>query len=130
MKVIQEEDRPDSRAILVVVGIMAGLCLLGLVLAIGVERWAASDLTRSDVVFNRRLPVVAEAFDRQPNYVFQRPADRVPAAVRPPELDGYGWIDRERGVVRIPIARAKDLLVERGTLEGGVARKDLPQVDR
>jgi hypothetical protein len=29
-------------------------------------------------------------------------------------LHGYGWIDRNAGTVRIPIERAKDLLLERG----------------
>ena len=27
-------------------------------------------------------------------------------------LDSYGWIDREAGIVRIPIERAMELLVE------------------
>lgn len=30
------------------------------------------------------------------------------------ELDGYGWIDRAAGVVRIPIARAMALTAQRG----------------
>jgi hypothetical protein len=30
------------------------------------------------------------------------------------ELNSYGWIDRTAGVVRIPIAHAMDLLLERG----------------
>lgn len=29
-------------------------------------------------------------------------------------LTSYGWVDQPKGVVRIPIARAMDLLVERG----------------
>ena len=29
-------------------------------------------------------------------------------------LSGYGWIDRNAGTVRIPIDRAKDLLLQRG----------------
>jgi hypothetical protein len=29
-------------------------------------------------------------------------------------LDSYGWVDRQNGVVRIPIDRAMDLLLERG----------------
>lgn len=29
-------------------------------------------------------------------------------------LHGYAWIDREAGVVRIPIGRAMDLVAERG----------------
>src|SRR5262245_45448443 len=28
------------------------------------------------------------------------------------ELDGYGWVDRDAGVVRIPIARAMELLAK------------------
>jgi hypothetical protein len=30
------------------------------------------------------------------------------------ELNSYGWIDRELGIVRIPVERAMDLLLERG----------------
>jgi hypothetical protein len=30
------------------------------------------------------------------------------------ELSTYGWVDRNAGTVRIPIDRAKDLLIERG----------------
>ena len=29
-------------------------------------------------------------------------------------LNGYGWIDRDKGVVRIPIDRAMDILAQRG----------------
>jgi len=29
-------------------------------------------------------------------------------------LRSYGWVDRERGLVRVPIDRAMDLLLERG----------------
>jgi len=30
------------------------------------------------------------------------------------QLGQYGWIDRDKGIVRIPIDRAMDLLIERG----------------
>jgi hypothetical protein len=30
------------------------------------------------------------------------------------KLNGYGWVDRERGIIRIPIERAMDLLARRG----------------
>jgi hypothetical protein len=29
-------------------------------------------------------------------------------------LGSYGWIDRQKGIVRLPIARAIDLLSQRG----------------
>jgi hypothetical protein len=30
------------------------------------------------------------------------------------ELNGYGWVDHSNGIVRIPIARAMDLILARG----------------
>jgi hypothetical protein len=38
-------------------------------------------------------------------------------------LNNYGWVDKNNGVVRIPIERAKELLLERG-IPGG---KPMPQ---
>ena len=37
-------------------------------------------------------------------------------------LHGYGWVDRKAGVVRIPIERAMELLVERSAGERGGGR--------
>jgi hypothetical protein len=37
---------------------------------------------------------------------------RTLAGVERAELGTYGWVDRERGVARIPISRAMDLVVE------------------
>jgi len=30
------------------------------------------------------------------------------------QRDSYGWVDREKGVVRVPLAEAQRLLIERG----------------
>lgn len=38
-------------------------------------------------------------------------------------LDGYGWVDRQGGVVRIPIERAMNLVAERGL---PAKRHDIP----
>jgi len=35
------------------------------------------------------------------------------------KLDSYGWVDRKAGVAQVPIARAMELLVERGLPEVG-----------
>ena len=44
-------------------------------------------------------------------------------------LTTYGWVDRGAGVVRIPIERAKDLLLERGlATRGADAAKDVKTV--
>jgi hypothetical protein len=36
-------------------------------------------------------------------------------------LNGYGWIDRESGIIHIPIDRAKELLLQRGLPDTGTA---------
>jgi len=38
-------------------------------------------------------------------------------------LNGYGWVDQKAGVVRIPIDRAMDLLLERGLPARGSAAR-------
>ncbi len=40
-----------------------------------------------------------------------RPAPSAPTAKRA-VLESYGWVDRERGIVRIPVERAMDLAAE------------------
>lgn len=41
------------------------------------------------------------------------------------DLTSYGWIDRDNGIVRIPIARAMQLLVERGLPDVGAGQTPL-----
>ncbi len=40
------------------------------------------------------------------------------------KLNSYGWIDKKAEIVRIPIARAMDLIVERGLPTRGPGTKD------
>ena len=66
-----------------------------------------------------RRPVEAP---REPERLFPEPRlERFPFATREnlrreeeALLDGYGWVDRRGGVVRIPIDRAMDLIAQRG----------------
>jgi len=41
-------------------------------------------------------------------------------------LDGYAWVDREGGTVRIPIERAMDLMVMRANRPAGAAGRRAP----
>lgn len=41
------------------------------------------------------------------------------------ELNSYGWVDRQGGIVRIPVTRAMQLLVERGLPAVGTGRTRL-----
>ena len=74
-----------------------------------------SDLVASDVP---ATPMAVRDGDRQPPlprlqttpYVDLKTFRDGEAQV----LDTYAWVDKEKGVVRIPVARAIDLLAERG----------------
>ena len=41
-------------------------------------------------------------------------------------LDSYAWVDKESGVVRIPIEKAMDLIAERGLMARPKPTGDLP----
>ncbi|HEY9857504.1 MAG TPA: hypothetical protein V6D05_17300 [Stenomitos sp.] len=70
-----------------------------------------------------QLPVPAEP---PPTKRFPRPALQVDPsedlarqhAEEEQRLGSYGWVDRSRGVVHIPVQRAMDLLLERGRPRG------------
>lgn len=42
------------------------------------------------------------------------------------QLDSYGWVDRGQGVVHIPVARAMDLILERGLPAPSPQTEDQP----
>lgn len=94
---------------LVLVIVLAGALLLmqGMF-----DHFAARPL-RSDV-----LPVAREAMRRlPPEPRLQANPARALQEIRTTEdrvLHSYGWVDREAGIVRLPIDRAMELLAERG----------------
>ncbi len=58
----------------------------------------------------------------QPKLLVNEPANLAQYRQRQREsLTTYGWMDRNTGVVRIPIDRAKDLILERGLPVRGAA---------
>ena len=75
-----------------------------------------------------------EAVSVDPVKVFPQPQlQKTPIpdlrAVREEEnavLDNYGWVDKQKGVVRIPIAQAMDLVVKKGL----PARASAPAVEQ
>jgi hypothetical protein len=90
--------------------IMAAVVHVVLWLALGGMRWSAeqSDPPRS--------PLAAEAAEPPPPHLQDKPQQEYTEYRREQDerLASYGWIDREQGIVRIPISRAIDLIVEQG----------------
>jgi hypothetical protein len=63
-------------------------------------------------------PMIAASLARTPPEPRLEPYPLAPRQVLRAQEDevltGYGWVDKDRGIARIPIDRAMELLVERG----------------
>jgi hypothetical protein len=95
---------------LIFAGLMMHLCLAGVLERLGKkpassDSWTGMRRGAETITSNKAVP-----------HLQVQPAEDL-AQFRASEenaLTSYGWIDRTAGVVRIPIARAMDLLLERG----------------
>lgn len=62
-----------------------------------------------------RPPVAAAREAAEPRLQVNGPAElRAMREAEERALNGYGWVDREAGIVRIPIDRAMEILAQKG----------------
>jgi hypothetical protein len=115
MKVIQEADRLDARLPLAILLITLGSIIVGLLAALWVQRASLEPLTRGASARGSRPAFQGDAVAGQPAGLFARHAGAAPTRVLPPELSQYGWVDRQRGIARIPLERAKELYMQRSS---------------
>ena len=109
----QEDDRVGARAVtrVVVVGLLVGAVAVGAsAMLLGATR--ASTPRRVNPHGARTEPREIEQVDQT---LIERDdyGPRMRERQRR-ELERYGWVDRARGVARIPIGRAMDLVVRGG----------------
>jgi hypothetical protein len=103
--------------------IVAAGIVVGVVLVIVAVTWLYGYLHRRDLASQQRSAMdrvttaVAGTGPRFPEPRLQVAPQEDLAAFRAREesvLHSYGWIDRQAGVVRIPIERAMDIIAQRG----------------
>lgn len=107
-------ERTDARPKTLV---LWGAVLLVVVISAALAAWAffdqlAANAARRDVPPS---PFVSKEPPPEPRLLVDEPADL--KAVRSDEervLDTYGWVDQGRGIVRIPIERAMELVARDG----------------
>ena len=111
MRVRQEEDRMAGRAIALV-------AFAVLLLTLGMCFWAAQLLAgyeheqRPGLRFpEARLPRPTEAGEIEQETFGRVPQARIDREQQRRRLHGFGWVERERGVVHVPIDRAIALYV-------------------
>ena len=117
-----EEDGINYRGIVWFVAVLAITTLASQLLMVGLFKYLARDVAADDLP---RAPLAAPAgqLPPGPNLAYLSSTDRQlsePAhfatfrETEEKKLSSYEWIDKSAGTVRIPIDRAKDLLLERG----------------
>lgn len=113
-----QEDKIDLRGIF---GFAIGLAVVMIVVEIAMVVWfrmgvGAVDASNPPKVF----PLAAEPDDRRPPeprlQEFGQPREdlRNLRAAEDADLTGYKWVDRNRNIVRIPVADAMKLTLQRG----------------
>lgn len=109
-----ESDGINYRGIIVFVAILAVTTLVCELIVVGMFKMFDARQATSGAA---RAPLSAPAgtMPPPPNLVVNEPATLTRfLAGEEQVLTSYAWQDRSTGVVRLPIARAKDLLLERG----------------
>jgi hypothetical protein len=109
----------NIRGVLVFLGILLATVVIVQLVITSISRhfaYRASQLDKQ-ILRGQVLPSVAasRAYFPYPREQISPLADlQMFRAQEETELNSYGWIDRKAGVVRIPIDRAMDLIVQRG----------------
>ncbi len=109
-----ESDGVNYRGIVVFVAILAITTIACELIVVGMFKLFDAQSKASGVA---RAPLSAPAgtLPPPPNLLLNEPLNLSQFRAREAnELGHYGWIDKNAGVVRLPIDRAKALLLERG----------------
>ena len=112
-----EESDINVRAILWFVGILAGITIAIQIAMVGMFKGLNWYEARNQAYVSplaRQTPAQTADF-REPRLQTTPWTDlRTFRADQQKTLDSYGWVDEKLGIARIPIARAKELLLQRG----------------
>ena len=96
------------------VGLLAAVLVLSVVAALVLFDVFAEQAARRDPKVSPLAPAENQV-PPEPRLVVREHADLVSVLKGEEEiLDTYGWVDKERGIVRVPIARAMELLAKEG----------------
>ncbi|HET6628150.1 MAG TPA: hypothetical protein VFG91_00080 [Woeseiaceae bacterium] len=101
---------------------LTGAALLGVLALLAAILWYVSRATLEGVPAPAPFPAVSVTLAPGESPVLQVTPESDLARLRAREaalLHGYGWVDRERGIARIPIERAMEILAAGGEPASG-----------
>ncbi|HEY7333821.1 MAG TPA: hypothetical protein VH639_02980 [Bryobacteraceae bacterium] len=109
----EERDINARSVILTGVGVIVGTIVV-VFIASGVRMWLVS-ARQSEGAQTQAAAAVPRQLPPAPRFQPSPPAEfNAYRAEQMAQLNNYNWIDRDKGVVAIPVQRAMDLLVQRG----------------
>jgi len=109
-----EGDGVNYRGIVVFVAILVITTVVCELIVVGMFKMFDSQ-AKSTGVARAPLSAPAGTLPPGPNLLLDEPANLTTfRAKEANELTTYGWLDKSAGSVRLPIDRAKDLIIERG----------------
>lgn len=109
----QEEDRLPAGKIVLAAATTLVVCAVMVVWGVSATK-AHEEAVRPSGVFLERWLGPRHEVARVREDLFGEHRGRSVLQEQRAVLESYGWVDRDRGVVRIPIERAIDLVVEGG----------------
>lgn len=109
-----ESDGVDYRGIVVFVIILVITTVVCELIVVGMYKFFDAQ-SRTNGAARAPLSAPALTLPPAPNLLTDEPGNLAKFRAREAsELGTYGWLDKSAGSVRLPIDRAKDLLIERG----------------
>lgn len=119
-----EGDGINYRGIVVFVAILAVTTFICQGIVVGMFKYFDAKAAKADATTQARAPLSAPVgtLPPPPNLLTDERGNLQHfRATEDETLDTYGWADKNAGVVRLPIDRAKALLLERGLPTAGEA---------
>jgi len=110
-----EEDRVNIRGLWISAAVLAAVSVLSGIVVLWVFRVIDRRLVEAEPVLAPLTVPAGEAPAPEPRLLTNEPANLADfRASEAAKVETYGWIDQPAGIVRIPVERAKDLILERG----------------
>ena len=124
-----EGDGISYRGIAVFVAILVVTTIVCELIVVGMYKMFDAS-SRTTGVARAPLSAPAGTVPPAPNLLLNEPANLADFRARElNELTTYGWLDKSAGSVRLPIDRAKELLLERGLPVRGANTPDVTKPD-
>jgi len=102
------------RGILVFGVVLVIVCVVSAVAMLWTFRYLDRRLVESEAAVSP-VALPAGQLPPEPRLLTNEPANlKAYREAQDAQVAGYGWVDRQAGIVRIPVERAKELILERG----------------